>query len=113
MVTLMPRARWIFDQNALAIGAGISEGPVWWSATPLDSPDDPKTWTAAWRTELEISFEHRASSGFTIRPYVGLTGILNRADGVCRGIYYHSCTPEDPGPLFSLFYSGLALGYAF
>jgi hypothetical protein len=110
--TLMPRARWIIGQDALALGAGISEGAYQWNEMPLNMTGGPssgtrKEWNHAWRANIEISYERRAVSGLTVRPHVGLATILNPGAGVCT----FDCSLPDTKHPNPFLYVGFAIGY--
>jgi hypothetical protein len=111
--TLMPRARWIHGQDALALGAGVSVGRYRWDEVPYDSGGAMKEWNPAWRANLEVSYEHRWDSGALLRPYIGLAKIINVAAGTCDEPDYDHCAAyhgDDPKAPF--LYWGIAIGYA-
>jgi hypothetical protein len=107
----MARLRIPFGADALALGGGVSGGDYSAADTFLE-PMWSKDWSPAYWVNLELAYSHRWRNGFELRPYVGVTSLLNPGDAVCvpnNNIGDGKCG----NPATRLPYAGLAIGYAF
>jgi hypothetical protein len=112
-VSFMPRLRYVREGHAFGFGLGASVGDYFWNETVGDTAGATKLWTPAWRADTEVSYERRWDSGILLRPYLGLSMILNQSAGVCQELREHCLAEHAGAPGFPLLDLGVALGDAF
>ena len=106
----------VFDQNAFSLGIGVTVGDYSWREIWFDSGGSIKSWSPAWRANVEASYEFRSLGGFSVRPYLGAAILIDRGAGVCYepGLADLHCeTVHRDDPSRPAVYSGISIGYTF
>ena len=121
-LAMSTRVRYPFGHGAIAFGVGASRGAYDTAEAWLADSLWTRHWDHAYWLNLEVSLEHRWSTGVQFRMYGGVGAVLNPADGRCQPDQNnggHDCSfPGGPLGLLSFSetsvpYVGYAVGYAF